>query len=193
MSDKKRNENAEYIEYIEKAINGDENAFSILIHSIELEMYKIARVKLNNEDDVYDAMQETIILIYKNLGKLKHKEYFKTWSTKILINECNKIYKKQVKTKKSIAIDENTNVDDSNDLFSKIENEYDFNKLLYILNSKERTIISLFYVDSYSINEISEILKITPGAAKTRLRRTKEKIKKICEKNKGGQLWKIVN
>lgn len=63
MSDKKRNENAEYIEYIEKAINGDENAFSILIHSIELEMYKIARVKLNNEDDVYDAMQETIILI----------------------------------------------------------------------------------------------------------------------------------
>ena len=191
MSSKK--EDIEYSKFIEKAINGDQEAFSNLFHSIELEMYKIARVKLNNEDDVYDAMQETIILIYKNLRKLKHKEYFKTWSTKILINECNKIYKKQVKTKNNIEISENINVDDSNNLFCKIENDYDFNKLLYILNSKERTIISLFYVDNYSINEISKILKITPGAAKTRLRRTKEKIKKICEKNKGGQLWMIKN
>lgn len=30
---------------------------------------------------------------YKSLKKLKHNEYFKTWIIKILINECNKIYK----------------------------------------------------------------------------------------------------
>lgn len=188
MSNKKRNENTEYAEYIEKAINGDEKAFSNIIHSIELEMYKIARIKLNDEEDIYDAMQETIILIYKNLRKLKHKEYFKTWSTKILINECNKVYKRKIRIKNEIEIDENTNVNDSEDLFNKIENEYDFNKLLCILNSKERTIISLFYIDNYSINEIAKILKITPGATKTRLRRTKQKIKNFYEKNKGGQL-----
>lgn len=180
-------EDVEYSKNIENAICGNQEAFSILIHSIELEMYKIARVKLDDEDDVHDAMQETIILIYRNLNKLKHKEYFKTWSTKILINECNKIYKKRAKTKNNIEINENINASDNNDLFDKIENEYDFNKLLSILNSKERTIISLFYVNNYSINEISKILKITPGAAKTRLRRTKEKLKKVMN-SKGDQL-----
>ena len=77
-------------------------------------------------------------------------------------------------------------------IIAAVRNEYDFNKLLSILNSKERTIISLFYVNNYSINEISKILKITPGAAKTRLRRTKEKLKKVMN-SKGEQLWKIKN
>ena len=84
-------------ELVEKAKKNDEIAFNELIISIEKEIYLIARTRLKNEEDIADAMQETIISCYKNLKKLRENSFFKTWTIKILINECNKIYKKNQK------------------------------------------------------------------------------------------------
>lgn len=58
------------IELINKSIKKDEYAFKELIHLIQPEMYKIAKIKLKKEEYIYDAIQETIILIYKHLKKL---------------------------------------------------------------------------------------------------------------------------
>lgn len=78
-------------ELIDKTINGDSNAYLTLINLILSDLYKIARTRLNNVEDVNDAIGETILKSYKHLHKLKHKKYFKTWIIKILINECNNI------------------------------------------------------------------------------------------------------
>ena len=84
-------------ELIEKAKNNDKRAFSELIVAIEKELYLIAKTKLKNDDDIGDAIQETIYKSYKNLRKLRDNSLFKTWIIKILINECNNIYKKKRK------------------------------------------------------------------------------------------------
>ena len=80
-------------ELIEKAKNNDKRAFSELIISIEKELYLIAKTKLKSDDDIGDAIQEAIYKSYKNLRKLRDNSLFKTWIIKILINECNNIYK----------------------------------------------------------------------------------------------------
>ena len=46
-----------------EAINGNELAFDKLIISIEKDLYKIARMRLNYEEDIEDAVQETIIQV----------------------------------------------------------------------------------------------------------------------------------
>ena len=84
-------------ELVEKAKKNDENAFNELIYLTQNEMYLIAKSRLKNEDDIADAIQETIIACYKNLRKLRNSSFFKTWLVKILINECNKIYKRKKK------------------------------------------------------------------------------------------------
>ena len=91
-------------ELVVRAKEKDESAFDELILLIQKEMYLIARTKLKNEDDVADAIQETILLAYKNLRKLRDDKYFKTWIIKILINECNKIYNR--KKKNNISFEE---------------------------------------------------------------------------------------
>ena len=78
---------------VEKAKNGDKQSFSRLINTIQIELYNIAKVKLNNEDDVKDVLQDTILDIYKDIKKLKDNNFFKTWSVRILINNCNTVLK----------------------------------------------------------------------------------------------------
>ena len=80
-----------------KAKNGDRNAFTTLILNIEDELYKIARTRLNNEDDILDVIQDTIISAYKSIKKLNDPNKFKKWVIKILINKCNRIYRRKYK------------------------------------------------------------------------------------------------
>ena len=72
-------------------LNNNEN-FTSLIASIENDLYNIAKNKLNNINDIDDIIQETVIKAYRNFKSLRNNKYFKTWTIKILLNECNKSY-----------------------------------------------------------------------------------------------------
>lgn len=84
-------------EIIEKVKKGDNQAFTVLITNMQSELYKIAKLRLKSDDDINEAVQETIIKAYSSIKKLKNNQYFKTWIIKILINECNSIYQKNKK------------------------------------------------------------------------------------------------
>lgn len=70
-------------------------------------MYSLAKMRLYEDDDIYEAMQNSIILIYKNIKKLKDEKLFRTWAMRILINESLKILKK-----KKIDLDRYTVLDE---------------------------------------------------------------------------------
>lgn len=177
----KENDNTYYLEeLINKSIKKSESSFCSLIHIIEPEMYKIAKLKLKKEEDIYEAIQETIILIYKNLRKLKNKAFFRTWAIRILLNECTKIYNKNKKYKENcIEYDENLNI--QYDGFEKIESERNMDKLLSCLNESEKIIIILYYADSFTTIEIANIVSKPEGTIKSQISRAKTKIKKMIE------------
>lgn len=157
-----------------KAKNGDRNAFATLILNIEDELYKIARTRLNNEDDILDVIQDTIISAYKSIKKLRKPELFKKWIIKILINKCNDQYRK----KQFIELNEN--------IVGEIEidsSKIDFDCLMKILNYDERIAMTLFYLEGYTTKEIGKLLKTNENTIKTRIKRAKEKIK---NRYKGG-------
>lgn len=159
-------------ELVIKAKNGNKEAFTQLITNIEDELYKIARTRLNDTEDIFDAIQETMISAYRSIHKLKNERYFKTWIIKILINKCNDIYKTKKVT--IVSIDENIKFDDSN---SCSEDNLNFEFIMKCLNYDERIAMTLYYLEEYTTKEISEILKTNENTIKTRIRRAKEKIK----------------
>lgn len=87
-------------ELIKRAKDGDKEAFTTLMLSLEKELYKIAKARLKNDDDIYDAIQETIIEAFKSIKKLKKIEAFKIWIIRILINKTNDIFRRRNKKKK---------------------------------------------------------------------------------------------
>lgn len=56
-------------ELLSKAILGDKDAFTDIILEYEQELYKIARMRLNNDYDICEAVQSTMILAYKHIKK----------------------------------------------------------------------------------------------------------------------------
>lgn len=169
-------------ELIEKAKKGDKDSFTKLMMTVEKELYHVAKARLKNDDDVYDAIQETTIIAYKNIEKLKENQYFKTWIIRILINETNLIYKRNKKIN-LIPFEEIINVQKNNS--QSIENadvKLDFNFICNKLKEEDRTIIILYYMDRFTDREIGKILNLKVNTVKTKRMRAIQKIKNILEK-----------
>lgn len=167
---------------ITKIQNGDELAFKQLSQSIEKDLYRIAKTRLKNDDDIKDAIQNTMISVYKNVKKINNIDYFKTWMIRILINECNKIY--NLNKKKNDVFDKLKVGSISSIYDNSIQNLNDtlnFEYLIDQLNYDEKIVITLYYNSQFSCTEISNILKINVHTVKTRLNRAKNKLRKLYE------------
>ena len=148
-----------------------------LFLSIQNDLYCIAKMKINNENDIEDIIQETMLSAYTNLKKLKNNSFFKTWIIRILINKCNQFYKK--KNLKSLDDKQEINIISTKEIdLSTIE----FENFISFLTEEERTILTLYYSLSYTTKEIAQILKKREGTICSKISRAKVKIK---EKYKG--------
>ena len=168
-------------ELIKRAQKGDKEAFTEIILSIRNELYKIAKTRIINENDIDDIIQETMIEAYKSIKQLRDLKKLKMWVIKILINKCNKFYKR--KSKKDISLEE-TNI---NNIIARnnnedVENDMNFYSLIKNLKYDERIVILLYYMEGYSVEEISEIIKMNKNTVKTNLYRARQKIKNEIEK-----------
>lgn len=85
------------IEQIKKAKKGDKKAFEKIIMEHIDYFYRVAYGILKNEEDRADAISNTVLKIYENIKTLKSEKFFKTWATRILINECKNHLSKQNK------------------------------------------------------------------------------------------------
>lgn len=162
---------------VERAKNEDSDAFTNLILNIERDLYCIARSKIDNENDIEDIMQETMIIAFLNIKKLKNNSFFKTWVIRILINNCNKFYKR----KKHKSIDEDEEIKKIGSVEMDLSN-IEFKDFISFLNEDERIILTLYYYLGYTTKEISKILNKREGTICSKISRAKIKIK---EKYKG--------
>lgn len=165
---------------VNESKNGNKEAFTELILRHQKELYRIAKMRLADDYDIDDAIQETMITAFKSIKKLKENKYFRTWIIKILINKCNEIYSKKKKESNIAKKYDVTSFETKNEML-EIENKFDFYRLINILNYKERISMVLHYVYDYKIKDISEILDTSENTIKARLARGREKIK-----SKGG-------
>mgnify|MGYP003210728468 FL=1 len=164
---------------IKLAKEGNQEAFTKAILLIEDELYKIARARLDCESDIEDAVQETIIEAFYSLKKLRKIEYFKTWIIRILINKCNRIYKKR---KKEIMIDDEYIINNkTSNIIENTEGNINFYNIIENLNYEERVVLILHYDMEYTTKDISKILKMKENTVKSKILRSKKKIKNILK------------
>lgn len=134
---------------------------------------------MDNEDDIKDVLQDTILDIYKGIKKLKDNNLFKTWSVRILINNCNTVLKNKYKTKNIISMDEYMkNYEETyNDNVDKMFLKLDYEDIINLLSVSEKMVFILYYQQNYKIKEIAEILQIKENTIKSILKRGRDKIK----------------
>lgn len=73
----------------------DRQQFTERAQKLEARLYRIGYGLLREEQDRRDAVQEALLKAWRHCGHLKDDAYFDTWLTRIFINECTNIQRRQ--------------------------------------------------------------------------------------------------
>lgn len=155
---------------IKRAQKHDTDAFIQLIDEYKTALYKVAKTYLKNEEDVADAIQDTILSAYEHIGELKTVSYFKTWLTRILINHCNDLLKQQRRFIETDWTEESHPA-------PAPEDDRAFYELLAELPEDMRLIFLLYYGEGFRTREIAQILDMNENTVKSRLQRGRKQLK----------------
>ena len=129
-----------------------------------------------------DIAQESWIIIIKKLNTLEKADSFKSWALRIIYTksiDAVKLRNKEIRNLESSGIVDSgspSSEDESNLIQMALL------KAIQKLPKEKQDIIRLFYKEEYSIIEISAFLKIPIGTVKSRLFKSREKLKSILKK-----------
>ena len=166
---------------VRKAQRGDKNAFMDLIEENQLALYRAAKAILHLEEDVEDAVQETICKAFYKLSDLRQPKYFKTWLTRILINCCYDLLRQQ----KGLVPLEILPEEGMNE---ERETSLDVQQVLRDLGENDRLTLTLYYLNDISVKDIAGMLAISEGAVKQRLSHGRKKFREAYEKREQGKV-----
>lgn len=154
---------------VQKAMKKDAEAFTTLMRGQMQNMYKTARALLYSDEDIADAIQDTILTCWEKLSQLQEPKYFRTWMTRILINKCNDILRKQ---QKFVLVEDmpDTPTDDLG--FANLEWE----QILMRLKPRDRIVVILYYVEGFKTSEIAQMLDIPESTVRGSLARSRSKL-----------------
>lgn len=154
---------------VQRAKNRDEDAFTELIQRQMQGMYKTAWAMLENDADVADVIQETILVCYEKIGQLKSDNYFHTWLMRILINKCNDLLRKRRRVR---LTEEPLEIPVTDEAYENAE----WKEVLRELDEKYRVVVLLYYIEGLSTVEISKMLHIGESAVRSRLSRARKQL-----------------
>lgn len=156
------------IKLVKRAQENDAEAFIELIELCKVNMYKVAKAYLHNEEDAADAVADTILTCFEKIQDLKQPKYFKTWMIRILINTCNDMLKQR---KRNCPMDEYIEIPTEDKETQNVE----FLETLKKVGEKYQVVLVLYYVEGFSIKEIAKILDMKEVTVKARLQRGRKR------------------
>ncbi len=142
--------------------------FGKRIENIRLRLYKTALLYLGSEAFALDAVDEAVYKALCSYKKLRQPEYFDTWITRILINEC---YNELRRQKRFRAIDELP--ESSVEVFDTLP----LKEAIRRLPRELKEVVILRYFAGYTLIETAETLQIPQGTVATRQRKALKVLK----------------
>lgn len=161
-----------------------QEAFKLLMSTYQERIYwHIRRVVLTHED-TDDVLQNTLIKIWKGLGKFKGDSKLYTWIFRIASNETFTFLEKNKKHQHQIDLDECYQFSGSTS--DHIDGEFIQEKLekaLLEVPEKQRMVFHLKYFEDLKYSEISEIVGTSIGALKANYHLAVKKIEEFLKED----------
>ena len=185
---------------VERAQDGDRDAFQKLVKRYQDKVYSICYGKLKDEQDSLDVSQDVFVKVFRYLENFNHESSFYTWLYRITVNTCIDYLRKQSR-RAQVDYDDTIKRDEDvegNDLLmpSKLgvnpDKAFDRKELrekmleaLESLSEKHRTILNLREVEGLSYKEMAEVLEISKGTVMSRLYHARQYFQEALEEYLG--------
>ncbi|MFP4622052.1 MAG: RNA polymerase sigma factor [Bacteroidales bacterium] len=166
--------------YIERVLQGDHSSYATLVERHKDMVFTLAYRILKSREDAEEISQDAFMKAYRSLKKFRKEAKFSTWLYRIVYNLCVSRLRKNKKQIVSLDDeDKNIDIEDTHSKIEQLENEERnryVNQAIENLNDDEKTIITLYYQDELSVEEIAEITQLTRSNVKVKLHRSRLKL-----------------
>ena len=173
------------VQLIRKILSGDDTAFGILVDKYQKSVHALAWRKIQDFHHAEEIMQDTFLRAYKKLPTLKNPDQFAGWLHVIANRLCIDWMRSQKSMMQSL---EDTPVEEIEQssythhiseqrMTERTEHYHELVKrLLEKLPEKERTVVTLFYLDEMSTKEIGKFMGVSVNTITSRLQRARRRL-----------------
>ncbi len=169
---------------IKKCLSGDGKAFYQIYKLYSKAMYNLSYRITNDAEEAEDVLQEAFIKAFSKLEQFSGQSTFGAWLKRIVINQA-------ISNKKNMRLLFDPEWDYQNDLQDQydpwVEDRYlDVQRIHEGINHLPkgyRMVLTLYLLEGYDHQEISEILGITEATSKSQYHRARQKLKEFITKD----------
>ena len=165
--------------WVERAMAGDHDAFSVLVYRSAARLDATARLLLRDQELARDAVQETLIRAWRDLPRLRDPGAFDTWLYRLLVRaSIDQARRKRA----SVAIDvDSVHAIQTADPASEVASRDEIDQALRRLTDDQRAVVVLRYYADLTVPEVASALDIPVGTAKSRLARAMEALHAVLD------------
>jgi RNA polymerase sigma-70 factor (ECF subfamily) len=176
-------------EFIEKAKNGDEAAFSQVVQAYRKRILGTIARLIGRPEDVEDVGQEVFLRLYHSLDQLRSPEVFEPWLYRLTVNAAYDYLrrrKRRQENRMSDMSEQQVMMADASAGVKRQGEELRRNKvremvqsLLSQVSEEDRILLMLKEVEGLSLKELEQVYKINENALKVRLFRARQRVLKV--------------
>lgn len=170
-------------EIIALILKGDQQAYATLVNRYKSYVFTLALRFTKSREDAEEVSQDIFIKAYRYLNDFRGDSKFSTWLYTIVNTTCITFLRKKKLQVHSLDNEKVFEVADSQDSglrANMVEQKSRIamvNNAINLLGADDAEIITLFYKNEQTLEEIASILGIEPNTAKVRLHRARTRLK----------------
>ncbi len=171
-------------ELVEAVLNGDQDAFGLLVHRYQDVLFRYAEGMVGGRDDAADVVQLSFIKGYRNLHRCREPEKVGGWLFRIAANLCKDRLKgrhrREVPLESAPGL--SANREDPEGGAERAELREEIGRALERLTPEQREAFVLKHVEGWSYEEMAERLEVSVPALKMRVHRAREELQVLLRR-----------
>ena len=169
------------------AQRGDESAFFDLIRPRRNRLFATAQRILRDIDLAEDALQDALVIAWRDLRALRDPDRFDAWLTRLLVNVCiaqATRERRRIENLRTLPVDGPAAPDELLTIADRDQLDRGFRRL----SPDQRAILVLHHFLGYAPSEIAELIGIPPGTVRSRLFHAHRAMRAALEADARGQV-----
>ena len=176
---------------VEQARRGDVDAFVALIEERQVAMTRVATAILRDQADVADALQETLVSLWRELPRLRSVDAFPAWADRVLVNACRLVLRRRGRRRvheitladgQAAGGEGTAGIGRAMAFDTELADREAFDRAFETLDADARTILVLHHLEGRSVADIAAVLRIPVGTAKSRLFTARRRLEHALER-----------
>ena len=151
-----------------------EQEFSRMVREHKSTVYTVCYMFSNDEDEVSDLFQETLINLWKGFESFRHESKLSTWIYRVAMNTCISADRK--KRKQGTKVPLSMNIDLYNDEDHETKQVRQLHERIQRLDLVDRALV-MMWLEGMNYEEIADVVGISVKNVGVKLVRIKEKLK----------------